>query len=71
MVFSQSEAVPVVTALLPNKTRQTYTTLFRALRDRLLLLFGNIGCLVNGTAHFDFEKAAILAFKDFSLRQKL
>jgi len=38
-----AEALPLVWALLLNKTTETYVELFSALRDVLLTTFGNIG----------------------------
>jgi len=38
------EWMPLVFALLPNKSEATYTEMFRAIRDSLTSTFGDTGC---------------------------
>ncbi|CAN7988539.1 unnamed protein product, partial [Ixodes pacificus] len=59
--FVRGEAVPLVAALLPNKTSATYDKLFAVIRDALTRRFGSVGALQ--VAHFDFEEAAITSCK--------
>ena len=57
--YLNGEGMPLVWALLPNKTTETYVELFSALRDALLTTFGTIGNVT--TVLTDFERAAINA----------
>jgi len=40
--FVKGEAMALAWALLPNKTRATYSEMFAAIRDNLLTLFGSV-----------------------------
>lgn len=60
--FVQGEGMPLLWALLPNKTTSTYIELFTALKSALVSAFGDIG-VVNRTFLTDFEQAAINAIK--------
>jgi len=42
--FLNGESVPLVWALLPNKSSATYMELFTAARDTLVNYFGTTGC---------------------------
>ena len=55
--YLNGEGMPLVWALLPNKTTETYVELFSALRDVLLTTFSTIGNVM--TVLTDFERAAI------------
>jgi len=55
--YKNGEGLPLLWALLPNKTTATYTELFTAIRDALITSFGNIGNVT--TVLTDFELAAI------------
>jgi len=57
--YLNGEGMPLVWALLPNKTTETYVELFSALRDALLTSFGSIGNIT--TVLTDFERAVINA----------
>ncbi len=55
-----TEAFPLVTALMPQKSRENYRRLFRILRDKLE---ENGGVINPATWHFDFEIAAVEALR--------
>ena len=57
--FHHGESMPLVWALLPNKTTATYVEMFTAVRDALVASFGDTGC--SRTSLTDFETAAIKA----------
>lgn len=57
--FVQKEGMPLLWALLPNKTTTTYVEMFTAIRSALIASFGSIGAM--GTFLTDFELAAINA----------
>ncbi len=54
----QNESVPVVYALLPDKTQVTYTHLFTVIRAAILQEFPDLGNIVGARWHFDYEEAA-------------
>jgi len=56
------EGVPLLWALLPNKTTASYTELFTAVRNALQTAFGAIGQMRYSLC--DFEMAAINAVTD-------
>lgn len=59
--FYQNESLPLIWALLPNKSRATYEEMLVAIRESLVLKFGSVGAM-----HYfltDFELAAILAIQ--------
>jgi len=60
--FVQGESVPLVWAVLPNKTTDTYKELFGVIRSALTTTFGSIGDMKYVLT--DFERAAINAVKD-------
>jgi len=43
--YSHGEGVPLLWALLPNKTTDTYAEMFEALRMALISKYGNIGAI--------------------------
>jgi hypothetical protein len=57
--FYQKESLPLIWALLPNKSRATYEEMLGAVRENLVLKFGTVGAM----RYFltDFELAAIQA----------
>ncbi len=59
MLFASinAEGVPVVHALLPDKTQETYELLLRTIRARLVQKFRNCQAMENGTFNIDFEAA--------------
>ena len=59
--FLNGESVPLVWALLPNKSSATYMELFTAARDTLVNYFGTTGC--SWTFLVDFEAAAVKAIQ--------
>jgi len=63
--YLNGEGMPLVWALLPNNTTETYVELFSALRDALLTTFGTIGNVT--TVLTDFEHAAINALSQVFL----
>ena len=60
--FRVSEGLPLVWALLPNTTTETYKELFGCLRSALIDKFGNVGAMKY--AVLDFERAALNAIGD-------
>jgi len=56
---NNTEVMPLLWALVPNKTQSTYVELFTALRERLIATYGDTGC--QHTFIVDFETAAINA----------
>ncbi|MCP4345344.1 MAG: transposase [Desulfobacterales bacterium] len=60
--FVNGEAFPLLFALLPNKTADTYTHLFRVIRREVLNHWPDLGAIVGGTWNFDYEDAARNAF---------
>jgi len=58
--YVRDEGMALLWAILPNKTKDTYTELFSALRDALVSTFGNTGHHMFLT---DFEQAAISAIE--------
>ncbi len=59
MGFIRGEAMPLVYALLPDKTEETYRFLFQAIRDSVLQGPGAV--IQGGFMHLDFEMAAMNA----------
>ena len=57
--FVNSEGLPLVWAILPNKTADTYKELFGVVRSALISTFGDIGQMKFFVT--DFERAAINA----------
>lgn len=55
----RGDGMPLVWAILPNKTKATYVELFTVTRDPLLARFGHLG--VSRTFLIDFEAASIEA----------
>jgi hypothetical protein len=55
------EGMPLLWALLPNKSKQTYVELFQALHRALTVKYGDAGDHVFLT---DFERAAIMAIEE-------
>jgi len=55
--FVNGEALPLVWALLPNKTQSTYIEVFTTIRSGLVNAYGDVGC--NKTFLIDFELAEI------------
>ena len=60
--FVNGEGVPLVWAILPNKTTDTYKEMFNAVRSALTSTFGDIGSIQYVIT--DFERAAINAVHD-------
>jgi len=60
--FKDGEALPLVWALLPNKSTQTYKEMFDSIRSALTTTFGDIGSMKYFLT--DFEQAAINAVAD-------
>jgi len=61
--YVHGEAMPLVWALLPNKTRATYVELFQAVREAVVARFGDCGAAAR-TFLTDFELAAIQAIQE-------
>ena len=57
--FLHGEGLPLVFAILPNKTTDTYVEMLTALRSALLSAFGNIGSVRYVLT--DFKLAALKA----------
>ena len=60
--FVDGEGVPLLWAILPNKTTETYKEMFQALRTALMSTFGDTGDIQYVIT--DFERAAINAVKE-------
>jgi len=60
--FNNTESLPLVWALLPNKSRATYNEMLVAIREQLINTFGDIGAI----RYFltDFELAAVQAIQN-------
>ncbi|CAN7938774.1 unnamed protein product, partial [Ixodes hexagonus] len=59
--FLRGEGLPLVVALMPDKTRASYTKLFEVVRSALCARCGDVGQIEVG--HFDFEMVAISTFE--------
>uniref|UniRef100_A0A914XM61 Uncharacterized protein n=1 Tax=Plectus sambesii TaxID=2011161 RepID=A0A914XM61_9BILA len=64
MPTGQKEAKTLVTAMMKTRTREMYERLFGVVHSQLQERFGSVGRMAEGgRGHFDFEPAAIGAFK--------
>lgn len=59
--FKGDEGMPLVWALLPNKSKNTYTEMFEAVKQALIDKYGDVGSQPQRTFVVDFELAAIEA----------